>query len=98
MKIVAFEGQGGPRLGVVDGDQVVDLQAADPRVPRDLGEWLAKNNGETGTLGEIAKLPDEARALAQAWADKAAARQAALAEGRRISAEALSTLARPESR
>jgi hypothetical protein len=43
-------------------------------------------------------LPDEARALAQAWADKAAARQAALAESRRISAEALSTLARPESR
>jgi acylpyruvate hydrolase len=55
MKIVAFEGQGGPRLGVVDGDQVVDLQAADPKVPKDLGEWLAKNNGDTGTLGEIAK-------------------------------------------
>ena len=55
MKIVAFEGQGGPRLGVVDGDQVVDLQAADPKVPSDLGEWLAKNNGDTGTLGEIAK-------------------------------------------
>jgi acylpyruvate hydrolase len=55
MKIVAFEGQGGPRLGVVDGDQIVDLQAADPKVPRDLGEWLAKNNGDTGTLGEIAK-------------------------------------------
>jgi hypothetical protein len=51
-----------------------------------------------GALAEIAKLPDEARALAQAWADKAAARQAALAESRRISAEALSTLARPESR
>jgi acylpyruvate hydrolase len=55
MKIVAFEGQGGPRLGVVDGDQVVDLQAADPKVSTDLGEWLAKNNGDTGTLGEIAK-------------------------------------------
>jgi acylpyruvate hydrolase len=55
MKIVAFEGQGGPRLGIVDGDQVVDLQAADPKVPKDLGEWLAKNNGDTGTLGEIAK-------------------------------------------
>ena len=40
MKIVAFEGQGGPRLGVVEGDQVVDLQAADPKVPGDLGEWL----------------------------------------------------------
>jgi len=55
MKIVAFEGQGGPRLGVVDGDYVVDLQAADPEVPADLGEWLAKNNGDTKPLGEIAK-------------------------------------------
>ena len=55
MKIVAFEGQGGPRLGVVDGDYVVDLQAADPEVPADLGELLAKNNGDTKPLGEIAK-------------------------------------------
>ena len=55
MKIVAFEEQGGPRLGVVDGDYVVDLQAADPEVPADLGEWLAKNNGDTKPLGEIAK-------------------------------------------
>jgi len=55
MKIVAFEGEGGPRLGVAAGDYVVDLQAADPEVPADLGEWLAKNNGDTKPLGEIAK-------------------------------------------
>jgi acylpyruvate hydrolase len=55
MKIVAFEGQGGPRLGVVEGDQVVDLQAADGKVPADLGEWLAKNNGDTKPLADIAK-------------------------------------------
>src|SRR6516165_9228909 len=55
MKIVAFEVQGGPRVGVVEGDQVVDLQVADPKVPNDLGEWLAKTNGDTGQLGEIAK-------------------------------------------
>jgi len=55
MKIVAFEGEGGPRLGVAAGDYVVDLQAADPKVPADLGEWLAKNNGDTKPLGEIAK-------------------------------------------
>jgi 2-keto-4-pentenoate hydratase/2-oxohepta-3-ene-1,7-dioic acid hydratase in catechol pathway len=55
MKIVAFEGQGGPRLGVVEGDAVVDLQAADGKVPADLGEWLAKNNGDTKPLAEIAK-------------------------------------------
>jgi len=55
MKIVAFEGRGWPRLGVVDGDYVVDLQAADPKVRDDLGGWLAKNNGDTKPLGEIAK-------------------------------------------
>src|SRR5262249_23799088 len=51
-----------------------------------------------GALAEIAKLPDQARALAQAWAYKAAARQAALTESRRIAAEALTALAKPESR
>jgi 2-keto-4-pentenoate hydratase/2-oxohepta-3-ene-1,7-dioic acid hydratase in catechol pathway len=55
MKIVAFEGQGGPHLGVVEGTQVVDLQAVDPKVPCDLGEWLRKNNGDTKSLGELAK-------------------------------------------
>ncbi len=55
MKIVAFEGQGGPHLGVVEGDQVVNLQAADTRVPGDLGEWLAKNNGDAKPLADIAK-------------------------------------------
>jgi 2-keto-4-pentenoate hydratase/2-oxohepta-3-ene-1,7-dioic acid hydratase in catechol pathway len=55
MKIVAFQGQGGPRIGIVEGDQVIDLQAAEPRVPHDLGEWLAKTNGDTLELGEIAK-------------------------------------------
>jgi acylpyruvate hydrolase len=62
MKIVAFEGQGGPRIGVVDGDQVIDLQAAEPRVPNDLGEWLAKTNGDTKQLAEIAqRAPASAR-------------------------------------
>jgi acylpyruvate hydrolase len=55
MKIVAFEGQGGPYLGVVEGAQVVDLQAVDPKVPGDLGEWLRKNDGDTKSLGELAK-------------------------------------------
>jgi acylpyruvate hydrolase len=55
MKIVAFEGQGGPHLGVVEGDQVIDLQAADSKAPTDLGEWLAKNNGDTKPLEDIAK-------------------------------------------
>ena len=55
MKIVAFEGQGGPRIGIVEGDQVIDLQAAEPKVPNDLGEWLAKTDGDTKQLGDIAK-------------------------------------------
>ena len=55
MKIVAFEGQGGARLGAVEGDQVVDLNAADSKLPADLGEFLAKNNGDTRPLADIAK-------------------------------------------
>ena len=55
MKIVAFEGQGGPCIGIVEGDQVIDLQAADPKVPNDLGQWLAKTDGDTKQLGDIAK-------------------------------------------
>src|SRR5436190_15588673 len=55
MKIVAFEGQGGPRIGIVEGDQVVDLQAAEAKVPKDLGAWLAKSNGDTNELAAIAK-------------------------------------------
>jgi acylpyruvate hydrolase len=55
MKIVAFEGQGGPRLGIVEGNEVVDLSAADASVPTDLGEWLAKHDGEVKPLADIAK-------------------------------------------
>jgi 2-keto-4-pentenoate hydratase/2-oxohepta-3-ene-1,7-dioic acid hydratase in catechol pathway len=55
MKIVAFEGQGGPRLGVVEGDTVVDLNAVDSAVPNDLGEWLRRNDGDTKPLADIAK-------------------------------------------
>ena len=47
-------------------------------------------------LADIAKLPDPARALAQAWSNKAAARQAALADSRHIAAAALASLAKPE--
>jgi hypothetical protein len=48
-------------------------------------------------LAEIAKLPDPARALVQAWANKASARRAALAESRHIAAAALAALAKPDS-
>jgi acylpyruvate hydrolase len=55
MKIIAFEGPNGPRLGVVEGDQVVDLKAADGNAPTDLGDWLAKHDGDLKPLGELAK-------------------------------------------
>jgi hypothetical protein len=55
MKIVGFEADGGLRLGIVEGDQVVDLQAADPNLPTDLRVILQKNNGELAMLGDIAK-------------------------------------------
>ncbi|MEQ8737856.1 MAG: 5-carboxymethyl-2-hydroxymuconate isomerase, partial [Hoeflea sp.] len=29
-----FEASGGPRLGVVDGDKVIDVAAADPALPK----------------------------------------------------------------
>ena len=55
MKIVGFEAEGGLRLGVVEGDQVIDLQAVDAKVPADLGAVLAANNGDLKSLGDIAK-------------------------------------------
>ena len=55
MKIVAFKGEGGSRLGVVEGDQVIDLTAADAKAPTDLGEVLKANNGDLKPLADIAK-------------------------------------------
>jgi len=62
MKVVGFEAEGGLRLGVVEGDQVIDLQAVDAKVPTDLGVALAANNGDLKPLGDIArKAPASAR-------------------------------------
>ena len=55
MKIVGFEAEGGLRLGVVEGDQVIDLQAVDAKVPGDLAAVLAANNGDLTPLGDIVK-------------------------------------------
>jgi 2-keto-4-pentenoate hydratase/2-oxohepta-3-ene-1,7-dioic acid hydratase in catechol pathway len=56
MRIVGFEGEGGGlRLGVVEGDTVIDLQAADPRVPANLGDVLAAHNGDLKGLADVAK-------------------------------------------
>ena len=55
MKIVGFESSEGLRLGVVDGDNVIDLQAVDAKVPSNLADVLAQSNGDLKALGDIAK-------------------------------------------
>ncbi len=55
MRIVGFEAESGPRLGIVDADAVIDLQAVDPRVSADLGEWLRANGGDLAPLHDLAR-------------------------------------------
>lgn len=55
MKIVGFEANKDVRLGVVEGDSVIDLQAVDASVPGDLGEYLRSTNGDLSGLAAIAK-------------------------------------------
>jgi 2-keto-4-pentenoate hydratase/2-oxohepta-3-ene-1,7-dioic acid hydratase in catechol pathway len=55
MKIVGFEASDGLHLGLVEGDNVVDLQAADPKLPANLADVLKANNGDLKPLGELAK-------------------------------------------
>src|SRR4249919_2942904 len=54
MKIVGFETDAGPRLGVVEEDQVIDLQAVDAKTPTDLGVLLAHTNGDLRALRDLA--------------------------------------------
>jgi 2-keto-4-pentenoate hydratase/2-oxohepta-3-ene-1,7-dioic acid hydratase in catechol pathway len=54
MKIVAFE-DNGLHLGVVEGENVIDLQAADSAAPNDLGAWLRRDNGDLSALAALAK-------------------------------------------
>jgi 2-keto-4-pentenoate hydratase/2-oxohepta-3-ene-1,7-dioic acid hydratase in catechol pathway len=51
VRVVSFVGQDGPRLGIVDGDRVVDLTAVSPAAPRDLREVL-----RAGRLPELERL------------------------------------------
>jgi 2-keto-4-pentenoate hydratase/2-oxohepta-3-ene-1,7-dioic acid hydratase in catechol pathway len=55
MKIVAFEADKGTHLGVVENDQVIDLQAVDANATADLGEWLRRGNGDLKALADLAK-------------------------------------------
>ena len=55
MKIVGFHEATSLRLGVVEGDNVIDLQAVDPGAPTDLGEVLRRCNGDLEPLADLAK-------------------------------------------
>jgi len=55
MKVVAFETESGPRLGVVEGDQVIDLSAVDAKLPGDLGAVLRQQDGDLKPLADLAK-------------------------------------------
>jgi acylpyruvate hydrolase len=54
MKIVGFVANGALRLGVVEGEEVIDLQAVDPGIPADLGEVLRRQNGDLSALKSAA--------------------------------------------
>jgi 2-keto-4-pentenoate hydratase/2-oxohepta-3-ene-1,7-dioic acid hydratase in catechol pathway len=66
MKIVGFASDTGPRLGVVEGDQIIDLQAVDPALPGDLGAVLRRERGDLKPLADLARRapPSARRALA----------------------------------
>lgn len=55
MKIVGFVAEGGPRLGVIEGERVIDLNAVDNRLPNDLGQVLASSGSDLSSLAALAK-------------------------------------------
>src|SRR5262249_266275 len=55
MKIVSFEANGALHLGVVEGEEVIDLQAIDNNIPSDLGEMLKRYHGDLPGLRDAAK-------------------------------------------
>jgi acylpyruvate hydrolase len=62
MKIVGFTTDAGLRLGTVERDQVIDLQAVDPGLPNDLAALLGRYDGDLGPLADIAsRAPASAR-------------------------------------
>jgi 2-keto-4-pentenoate hydratase/2-oxohepta-3-ene-1,7-dioic acid hydratase in catechol pathway len=50
MKIVGFEANNKVRLGVVEGDTVIDIQAVDSSITGDLGDYLRATNGDMSQL------------------------------------------------
>src|SRR5262249_7494131 len=50
-----FESNEGLRLGVIEGDSVIDLQAVDAKLPSNLADVLRANNGDLKPLADLAK-------------------------------------------
>ena len=62
MKIVGFTTDAGLRLGMVEDEQVVDLQAVEPRLPGDLAAVLSHYAGDLSPLADLVrKAPASAR-------------------------------------
>ena len=62
MKIVGFQANNSVRLGLVEGDNVIDVHTVDPKLPSDLGDYLRVSNGDLKPLGDLAaKAPASAR-------------------------------------
>lgn len=55
MKIVGFTADKSLRLGMIESDEVIDLQAADASLPADLGEVMRRTNGDLTPLSDLAK-------------------------------------------
>jgi len=55
MKSIGFETSEGLRIGVVEGEEVIDLQAVDSTLPTNLADVLAANNGDLSPLAALAK-------------------------------------------
>lgn len=60
MRLVAFEGDDGPRIGVVSEDKVIDVAQVDPAAPRDIGAAIREER-----LAEIEALAQRAPAEAR---------------------------------
>ncbi len=54
MKLATFSQAGSTRIGVVRGDEIVDLSSAAPELPRDLIGFLAAGPGARQRAGEVA--------------------------------------------
>ena len=61
MRLVSFKGSDGPRIGVVSGENVIDLTAVDSAAPRDIQTVIAE--GQLNKLAEIAQNASESAHL-----------------------------------